>query len=194
MQNKTEISGFTLIELVIGIVVLSLSFTVLFQMILPTATQGATQIHQIRASELGQSLMSEIMGKAFDENSDMIGGELRCGEDVDQDGIIGTIGTAEQTCSTTLENEEGNDRSLFDDVDDYNYYSNNSIIEDSLNSGTDTDLSELYKGFTVNIDVINDGNYDGSSDNINNIAKLITITVTTAEEVEITFSSYKFNF
>lgn len=188
MQNKVQTSGFTLIELVIGIVVLSLSFTVLFQMILPTATQGATQIHQIRASELGQSLMSEIMGKAFDENSDMMGGELRCGEDVDQDGTI------EQACSTTLGNEEGNDRSLFDDVDDYNYYSNNSIIEDSLNNGSDTDLSDLYKGFTVNINVINDGDHNGSSDNINNIAKLITITVTTAEEVEITFSSYKFNF
>lgn len=194
MQNKIKASGFTLIELVIGIVVLSISFTILFQMILPTATQGATQIHQIRASELGQSLMSEIMGKAFDENSNMTGGLIRCGEDVDQDGIIGTVGTVEQACSTTLGNEEGNNRSLFDDVDDYNFYNNNSIIEDSLNSSADTDLSELYRGFVVNIEVINDGNQDGNQDSINDIAKLITITVITAEQVEITFSSYKFNF
>jgi len=192
MQNKVQTSGFTLIELVIGIVVLSISFTVLFQMILPTATQGATQIHQIRASELGQSLMSEIMGKAFDENSDMIGGALRCGEDVDQDGLIDQVCTV--ISGDQSDSEEGNNRSLFDDVDDYNYYSNNSIIEDSLNSSTDTDLSDLYKGFIVNINVINDGDYNGSPDTIYDIAKLITITVTTAEEVDITFSSYKFNF
>ena len=113
-NNKS--SGFTLIELVIGIVVLSISFTVLFQMILPTATQGATQIHQIRAAELGQSIMSEIMGKAFDDNSDMMGGMLRCGEDLDQDG------TVDQECTVVSGNasdsEEGNNRSLFDDVDD----------------------------------------------------------------------------
>lgn len=188
MQSKLRAPGFTLIELVIGIVVLSISFTVLFQMILPTATQGATQIHQIRASELGQSIMSEIMGKAFDENSDMMGGSLRCGEDLDLDGTI------EQPCSTTLADEENGNRSLFDDVDDYNYYNNNSIIEDSLNNVSDTDLSEIYKGFTIHIEVINDGNYDGEPDTINNVAKLITLTVTTAQGVEITFSSYKANF
>jgi MSHA pilin protein MshD len=188
MQSKLKNAGFTLVELVIGIVVLSISFTVLFQMILPTATQGAKQIHQIRASELGQSLMSEVMGKAFDENSDMMGGGYRCGEDVDQNG------TPEQACSTILGNEEGDNRSLFDDVDDYNFYNNNSIIEDSLNNSSDTNLSDIYRGFTVNIEVINDGNYDGEADTINNIAKLITITVTTAEGVQITFSSYKANF
>ena len=188
MHNNIKSSGFSLIELVIGIVVLSISFSVLFQMILPTATQGATQIHQIRAAELGQSLMSEIMGKAFDENSDMMGGMTRCGEDADGDGTI------EQACSTTLGDEEGGDRSLFDDVDDYNYYNNNSIIEDSLSDNLDDDLANIYRGFSVNISVINDGDYDGIADTINNIAKLITITVTTSEGVEITFSSYKANF
>ncbi|WP_426369258.1 type IV pilus modification PilV family protein [Pseudocolwellia sp. HL-MZ7] len=191
MHNK-KASGFTLIELVIGIVVLSISFTVLFQMILPTATQGATQIHQIRAAELGQSIMSEIMGKAFDDNSDMMGGMLRCGEDADKDGNV------DQTCTVIsgdeTDSEEGNNRSLFDDVDDYNYYLNNSLIEDSLSSNSDTALADLYKGFTVNINVINDGNYDGVPDSDFSIAKLITITVTTAEGVEITFSSYKANF
>ncbi len=191
MRNK-KASGFTLIELVIGIVVLSLSFTVLFQMILPTATQGATQIHQIRAAELGQSIMSEIMGKAFDDNSDMMGGMLRCGEDADKDGNIDqacTIISGDETDS-----EEGSNRSLFDDVDDYNYYRNNSLVEDSLSSNSDTDLADLYKGFTVNINVINDGDYDGVTDNVYSIAKLITLTVKTAEGVEITFSSYKANF
>ncbi|WP_426359766.1 type IV pilus modification PilV family protein [Pseudocolwellia sp. HL-MZ19] len=191
MHNK-KASGFTLIELVIGIVVLSISFTVLFQMILPTATQGATQIHQIRAAELGQSIMSEIMGKAFDDNSDMMGGMLRCGEYADKDGNV------DQTCTVIsgdeTDSEEGNNRSLFDDVDDYNYYLNNSLIEDSLSSNSDTALADLYKGFTVNINVINDGNYDGVPDSDFSIAKLITITVTTAEGVEITFSSYKANF
>lgn len=185
MRYKHAASGFTLIEMVIGIVVLSVSFSVLFQMILPAATQSAGQIHQIRAAELGQSLMSEIMGKAFDENSDINGGFQRCGEGVNSNGDP-------YLCSNTIGNEENNVRSLFDDVDDYDGY---AVIADSL----DASLSDIYKGFTLSISVIHDSNYDGIADIVspsdtNVLAKRITITVTSAEGNKIVFASYKANF
>lgn len=174
--NRSQ--GFTLIELVIGIVVLSLSFTILFSTILPATEQGAKQIHQIRAAELGQTIMSEIMGKAYDENSDMIGGYTRCGEST-------------QTCSTILGPEESS-RDLFDDVDDYN----GLLISDIRNS-LNEQMNDIYSGFNVAVMVCHDSDYDGICNNgvgVLNKAKWIKITVTTAEGTEIVFSSYKANF
>ena len=99
--------GFTLIETIVGIVVLSISFSIITTLIYPAVEQSADQLHQIRAAELGQSLLNEITGHAFDENSDHAGGEYRCHEN----GII---------CSTDMKSETGENRLLFDDVDDYN--------------------------------------------------------------------------
>jgi MSHA pilin protein MshD len=184
-------SGFTLIELVIGIVVLSISFTIIFSMIAPAATQSAQQVNQIRASELGQSMLNEIMGKAFDDKSDMSSGALRCGEDINLDGNI----DLEDACSTDMsyepdETHEGTgNRVLFDDVDDYNGL---NTFENSLGGP----LSDLYSGFSVFVEVCNDSQYDGicSNGGDNQTAKFITITVTTPSENSVTFSSYKANF
>ncbi|NQY62201.1 MAG: type II secretion system protein [Alteromonadaceae bacterium] len=180
--NAKRHSGFTLIELVIGIVVLALSFSIISTMILPTARQSAEQIHQIRAAELGQAILNEILAKAFDENSDMAGGEVRCGE-------LSTACTSEDELGA----EEGSgNRDQFDDVDDYNGL---NVIENPLGIG----MTELYKGFSILVTVCNDGDYDGvcfadDGNSDNKTAKLITITVTTAQDYEITFASYKANF
>lgn len=186
MRAKRSL-GFTLIELVIGIVVLSLAFSILFNTILPATEQGARQIHQIRAAELGQATMSEIMGKAFDENSNMMGGLFRCGEDQDNDGNV--KGT--EACTTTLgvDGTEGTDRHLYDDVDDYN-----GLLTSDIRNSLNGDMNDIYNGFTVAVKVCHDSNYDGDCDTTVNIAKLITVTVTTAEGAEIVFSSYKANF
>jgi len=189
---KQKNSGFTLVELVIGIVVLSLSFSIIFTTILPTATQSAVQIHQVRAAELGQSIMNEIMGKAFDQNSDRMGGIGRCGENVDTD-FNGEVDNCTKNASLGPDTNETS-RSLYNDVDDYHAYTG---LEDSLSDSSDEDLHAIYSGFTVNIKVCNDSNYDGAcetDDTTNNIAKRITITVTTAEGASITFASYKANF
>ncbi len=50
--------GFTLIELIVGIVVLSISFSLLTTLILPLSEKSAEQLHQVRAAELGQSMMN----------------------------------------------------------------------------------------------------------------------------------------
>ncbi len=177
-------SGFTLVELVIGIVVLALSFTVIFSMIAPSATQSANQINQIRASELGKAMLNEIMGKAFDENSDLSGGVRRCGEDIDLDGSIDNC-----TLDVNLGNEENDNRALFDDVDDYNGL---TAIENSLGN----ELSDLYQGFSIFVEVCNDSQYDGDCTNggDNQTAKLIRITVTTSQGDAVTFAAYKANF
>ena len=182
--------GFTLIETIIGIVVLSISFAIFTSLIYPLSEQSAEQVHQIRAAELGQSMINEILAKAFDENSDMSGGFYRCGDDINNDGEIKTL-DGEKACSSTLENEESGQRELFDDVDDYNDLNLNEI-ESSL--GANDSLDNIYRGFKVKVIVINDSNYDGIADANNYTAKLITVTVTTPQNFDFVFSAYKANF
>ncbi|MFT5814432.1 MAG: MSHA pilin protein MshD [Psychroserpens sp.] len=179
LPTKASQQGFTLIEIIVGIVVLSIAFSIFTTLIYPLANQSARQVHQIKAAELGQSMINEIIAKAFDENSDKSGGIYRCGE------------TSAIACSSTLADEESGAREQFDDVDDYN---NLSIMESSL--GDADSLAELYIGYQINVKVINDSDYNGYNDtNDNNYtAKLITVTVTTPEDFDFVFAVYRVNF
>lgn len=180
-RNDTKVSvknaGFTLVEAIVGIVVLSISFSILTTLIYPLANQSAEQVHQIRAAELGQSMINEILGRAFDENSDMGGGFTRCGE-------------LSITCSA-IGPDLGESRANYNDVDDYDEISmSDPIIRNSLGE----DISEKYVGYKMNVDVINDANYDGSGTGDNSTAKLITITIRTPQDFDFVFSVYKVNF
>ena len=177
--------GFTLIETIVGIVVLAISFSLITTLIYPLVEQSADQLHQIKASELGQSILNEIQNKAFDENSDKTGGLVRCGENT----IVCT--TNDNLGCESHERNASNAcvRYLFDDVDDYNDV---VLFENSLSE----DLSNLYLGYAVKIEVCNDADYDGictgSEDNF--VAKLITVTITTPTGFDIVFSTYRANF
>ena len=174
--------GFTLIELIVGIVVLSISFSLITSLILPLSEKSAEQLHQVRAAELGQSMMNEILARAFDENSDMAGGLSRCGEN-------------DKVC-TTKDNfgPDGSEtRKTFDDVDDYHGYDSDKVDDENA---LDQKFSTLYPGFRVKVDVC----YSklsiistNCSDTIE-IAKRITVTVTTSQDFDFVFSFYKANF
>jgi len=165
--------GFTLIELIVGIVVLSISLAIVSTLIAPAEEKSADNVLQIKASELGQSLINDISSRAFDHNSDMSGGLVRCDE------------TGAPACSTTLGPETGEDsRSQFNDVDDFNGFS------DKVNS-TDDAIDGGYNQFTINVTVIYAGRDLGLA---NNLAKRITVTVTTPLGTAIEFTSHKANF
>lgn len=145
-------------------------------LIAPQATRGAQPIVQIRASELAQSLFSEIQAKAFDERSSLNGGLVRCGEA----GVSCTPANA-------LGFETGETRSNFDDVDDYHNFRacDNHILDTAL--GTPPDL---YQGFCVTILV----EYDSSLTGVNGNSKRINIRVTTPANQAINFASYRMNY
>lgn len=173
--------GFTLIETIIGIVVLAVSLSVITTLINPMAERSAEQLHQIKAAELGQSMLNEIQNKAFDHNSDMAGGLIRCGE-------------LTVTCSTVI-GLDSESRVTFNDVDDYNnltYSSGN--IEDSQGQ-----VLSLYTGYAMSVKVCNDSDYsgpncDGAQDTNISTAKLIIVTITTPTGFDIVFSTYRANF
>ncbi|TWX72710.1 prepilin-type N-terminal cleavage/methylation domain-containing protein [Colwellia sp. C1TZA3] len=191
--------GFTLIEIIVGIVVLSIAFSIFTSLIYPLANQSAKQVHQIKAAELGQSMINEILAKAFDENSDMSGGLYRCGEDSNNDGEVKADDG--ETCTLTEnlgpdideKDDDGNDeRAKFDDVDDYH---NLSVIGSSL--GSSDAIEQLYIGYQIKVQVSNDSDYSGDYDaNIDNnfTAKLITVTVTTPQGFDFVFAVYRVNF
>lgn len=175
---KAVTKGFTLIELIVGIVVLSISFSLIISLILPLSEKSAEQLHQVRASELGQSMMNEILARAFDENSDMAGGLVRCGEN-------SVVCTGEGNLGADLGETE---RSLYDDVDDYigfDFSTETNALGESF--------SDLYPGFNVNITVCY-SNFSASCSSSIELAKLITITVTTPQDFDFVFAFYKANF
>jgi MSHA pilin protein MshD len=179
MRLINDFRGFTLIETIVGIVVLSIAFTVLTTLLYPLANQSAAQVHQIRAAELGQSMINEILGKAFDEHSDMSGGFLRCSE------------AGAEPCSEPDDfgdTADGESRAGYDDVDDYHGL---NVLQDSEGNGLSS-----YVGFSIDVVVVYDGNFDGADDesNANPLAKLITVTVTTPQDFDFIFSVYRTNF
>jgi len=174
--------GFTLIETIVGIVVLAISFSVLTSLIYPIAQQSAEQLHQVKAAELAQSMLNEIQNKAFDQSSDMAGGRIRCGE------------TSAPICSTIMGAEAGETRATFNDVDDYhNLIYNAGEVESSQGQ-----ILSLYLGYAMSISVCNDADYNGVCDGDTpmnrSLAKLITVTITTPADFSLQFSTYRANF
>lgn len=203
VNRKNIQSGFTLMEMVIGITVFAIALTVATAVIAPQINKTIDPIYQVRATELAQSMFNEILGKYYDENSDRNGGRIRCDEDLNNNGNDSDTGLGEISCSLTMGPDAGESgRDSFDDVDDYHGYTRSDDIENSL--GQDLVLSggkKLYQGFSVAVAV----NYDDDQDAIANSLespqhpdtgniKLVQVTVTTPAGDELTFSSFKHNY
>lgn len=177
--------GFTLVEIIIGIVVISLSFSIISTLVLPATEQSADQVQQIKAAELGQSLLTEILGKAYDEQPGISGGSYRCNDN------------GQPNCTTSLGAESGETRNNYDDVDDYDAI--NNLAGANIQNALGEDLGNYYLGFVVNVSVIYDGDFNGLEDYAdtgasNQLAKLVTVEITTPSEQVISFSGYRTNY
>jgi len=74
--------GFTLIEFVVGIVLLAIALTGILGLLVNQAPQSVDPVQQVRAAQLAQRILNEVLQKSFDEHSDHNGGRFRCGETV----------------------------------------------------------------------------------------------------------------
>ncbi|WP_440903013.1 type IV pilus modification PilV family protein [Catenovulum sp. SX2] len=179
--------GFTLIEIVIGIVVLSITFSYFTHVMTNSNKFVADPWYQVRASELGSALLNEILAKSFDENSDRVSGTTRCS----------SADTGAPTCTTAANfgadtNEDSRDD--YDDVDDYHNLSTTGgdIIE--LSMPTNTALAENYASYQLSVTVIYDADFDGTADASIGAHKLIQISVTDPIGNQTMFSAYRSNF
>ena len=102
--------GITLVEMIIVIVLMGIAMGAFTSFLVPQIRDSAKPHYQTRAAALGQSFMSQILARGFDENSDFDGGGLRCGES-----LPGAL-----NCSSHLGPDSGEFiPENFDDVDDY---------------------------------------------------------------------------
>lgn len=190
-------SGFTLVEMIAGIVVFGVVLGIIATIIIPQSRQGFDPMWQIRAVELSQSLVNEIEAKAFDQQSDFVGGMVRCNE---------TTASA-CTLSGNLGPDAGETRATFNDVDDYHgLVLSNAAIADAQGFTPLINGEAMYEGFTAAVVVMYDDNLNGiNDDDLNNDnvldtgtlvgnTKVITIVISTPIGDQITSSFVRRNF
>lgn len=170
-------SGFTLIETVIVIVFISIAMVGVLNAYTHAMHNSATPMQQIRAIELAQAYMEEILTKRFDETSGQ-GGLPRCGSS--------DAGSQPCTVAGSFGADTGETRNLFDDVDDFHGINELPPVDSLGNTRTG------YDNYRAQITI----SYAGSelSSINNNDAKRINIIITTASGDSFDFSAYRVNF
>ena len=180
-------AGFTLVELIIGIVVLGIALTLMTGLIFPQAIRSVDPIYQVRGTELANALLNQIRGKAFDEQSFEFGGLLRCDE-----GLAPACGTAMGPEDTEKNNDGSYNLDLLDDVDDYHGLTMTG--EQLASSAT---YGSLYAEYELAVTVFYDGDYDGvnnGSSGVQRQAKRIQVIVTLPNQDTLAFAIYRSNF
>ncbi|RJG49981.1 type IV pilus modification PilV family protein [Motilimonas pumila] len=204
--------GFTLVELVVGIVVMAVAFTIITTMLVTQSRDSIDPLHQMRAAELAQSVLNEIVGRSYDENSDHNGGVYRCGEQWWQGPALASGSSwydftnqqwqlwqvsdtvTDVPCSVTLGKDSGEQRSggtnNYNDVDDYITASGSFVSAVDFGDATGQPLSDVYRNFDIRIQVSKDFTFGSGNDS----AKRIDLTVRTPKGNEIDFSAYRGNY
>ena len=198
--KRTNRRGFTLVELVVGIVVLAVAMMIMNTMLISQSKDALEPLYRLRASQLGQSIMQDILSRAYDENSDHNGGKYRCGEiwingdywfDVTSGDWLLTMPQQIVPCTDVdaygVDNEENRiDNTLtyrdVNDVDDF--------ITDGFQPAVDygdvlgAELSSQYNNYAVSIEV----------EIFNSTSKKIAVIIQTPSKELIRFSALKGNY
>ncbi|MCE2572124.1 type IV pilus modification PilV family protein [Motilimonas eburnea] len=201
--------GFTLVELVVGIVVMAVAFTIITTMLVTQSRDSIDPLHQMRAAELGQSVLNEIVSRSYDQHSDHNGGVYRCGEiwwqgEANQSGsswfdqgsqswlLWDTNPSAVAvSCASALGPDAGEVRgggeNTFNDVDDYITPWVDAV---SFGDALGLPLESVYQNYRIKIDVVIDSSFGGGADT----AKRIDVLIVTPNGSELVFSAYRGNY
>ncbi|WP_022940304.1 prepilin-type N-terminal cleavage/methylation domain-containing protein [Psychromonas hadalis] len=172
--------GFTLVELVVGIVVLAIAMMIMNTMLISQSKDALEPLYRLRASQLGQSIMQDILSRAYDENSDHNGGLYRCGE-------VWFSNASETDCSSgtgtdSIAERDGGHQN-FNDVDDFITDGFESAV--SYGDVLGGDLPPQYNNYAVKIEVVSV---------TANISKKIAVIIKTPSGEKIRFSALKGNY
>jgi MSHA pilin protein MshD len=164
-------SGFTLIELVISIVILSIGVTAFLVLINQTVSRSADPMILEQANAIAQSYLEEVMLNSF------------CDPNLDCDTVC--ISNACTACTVP----EGS-RDLFDDVCDYNGLNNNGARDQNNNP-----IPGLGN-FNITINVLDSGiNLEGlNSDNGEVVRIDVRVTHDSFQALDLTLSGFKANY
>ena len=163
MHKSKKEKGFSLIELVITIVIIGIALVALSGTLFSAVGRNADPLWQAKATHLAQAYLDEILAMRYQENTALGGGAVgSCSIDGPEEGT----GVA--------------NRSLYDDVDDYNGLTESADF-------LDTATTSSYSGYTVSIEVKCRDHVDAISDH----SKLIIITITSPTNQSLIFSAFR---
>lgn len=168
--------GFSLIEMIVSIVALGVALMGVAVLVYPAIEGSPEPAVQIRAVELGQAYLDEILGKRFDANSGQ-GGTPRC--DSSDPG-------ASACTAAGLFGPEGETRAAFDDVDDYHGLDDTPPV-DALGNARGR-----YARYRVRVQVSYAGTDIGLASDAD--AKRVDVVVISPLGDEFPFSAYRVNF
>ena len=192
--------GFTLIELIVGIVLLAVALTGMLGLLINQAPRAVDPVQQVRAAQLAQRLSGEILQKSFDEQSDHNGGRYRCGETV--------TGVTIPACSTSY-GPDGGERApyTFNDVDDYQTSTictkgwaevnclNGGWIDAAFFTQTAARVaSEEYRNYRVRIAVTADNLFGSQGSKAESVGKRVLLQVKLPDGGEVDFALYRGNY
>lgn len=187
--NPGRQRGFTLMELVIGLVVLAIALTLVTRLLGPLHESSGYVWQQVRAAELAQSVLGDIMARSFDENASRGGGEQRCDE-FGATACAASLPACPPSGLTSLSEEAL--MADWDDVDDYHCL--------RVDAGSLTGLlgsqASRYAGYQLAVTVSYAGTAAGLGAGTanNRRAKRIDLVVTAPDGTALSFSSLKGNW
>ncbi len=191
--------GFTLIECVIGIVLLSIAMILLVGTFLPMMDYQSQPIYQVRAAALGQSMLDETLSRSFDEHSDRSGGT----RNLSYCGVVGSGEESSGACTAPaaygLDAAEGSSRnfSLYNDVDDFDNFCAGKAGRSALTGAEIATLlgldAALYSQYSVAICVTSAPEWLGLAAR-DDVAKKVVVRVTTPAGESLPFVAYRSNY
>ncbi|MCF3096456.1 type II secretion system protein [Aeromonas australiensis] len=199
--------GFTLIELIVGIVLLAVALTGMLGLLINQAPQAVDPVQQVRAAQLAQRLSGEILQKSFDEHSDHNGGRYRCGETFNGQfygdcscpvGVACTQNPPAPAIAGWQPSLYGPDGELapyaYNDVDDFdtagNWRSASWFTQTSLVTNNDDE----YRNYQVRITVTPDDLFGSPGPKAESIGKRVLLQVKLPDGSVLDFSFYRGNY
>ena len=192
-----KVRGFTLIEIIIGIVVLSIALTGGLSLLISQVDAYRDPLIKEKSVQIAKRVVHEIQIRAYDEKSDIGGGIFRCSE---------TVGGISR-CSAEYGTDDPGELMLdtLDDVDDFdtaklcpklsgsyscseNYLPVVYFFSDAADEAAQKKYNDYYAGFLVKIEVV-PAEISGDAYS----AKKITVTVRQSDGLEIEYSFIKAN-
>ena len=204
-----KVRGFTLIEIIIGIVVLSIALTGGLSLLISQVDAYRDPLIKEKSVQIAKRVVHEIQIRAYDEKSDIGGGIFRCSETVG--GISLGDCRAKAEYGTDPGEQYGTDPGelmldTLDDVDDFdtaklcpklsgsyscsdnNYLPVVYFFSDAADETAQKKYNDYYAGFLVKIEVV-PAEISGDAYS----AKKITVTVRQSDGLEIEYSFIKAN-
>ncbi|MGF1909078.1 prepilin-type N-terminal cleavage/methylation domain-containing protein [Vibrio kasasachensis] len=177
-----KLQGFTLIESIVVMVVMAFAMVTITRFLMPQVASSADPHYQSRAAALGQSVMTSILARGFDEKSDSVGGAMRCS----------SVDSGATACmpASGLGPDGSETPQQFNDVDDFigcwtpNGASSCNDLYDLISAGENSG----YHNFRLDIAVA----YSTSTSA--QMVKKITLTVHASDQTPIEYVAYRGNY